>query len=478
MGPVGQKSAPPCARSPARLPPAALPEALAPPASGAAARDSFCCAPSSPVLHALNTTALAGVGTARRLRSTALTARFAARIAEAAGEGVRAAEQESSGRFQLVTAVTAPCLDAAMHVVLFPGADLAADAAGTSTETQRGALALGASIMAELAVRGAAMARDVVNEPDAAMATAAALAALDTAPARHKVPAVLERALAACFEGRPDVSAIETAVQAHVSVVTPTFAGKVEALVFPTGEGPMTVPRPVEVLSARNAERMRSLALSPDAFDAEARALLLADAAWSDSISGNVDGRRVRGAVAEERAYRCAVDFVIERARDTMPLTLYDFVEVNRLVLAGARRNAPRIRKAEAYAGNLHAGIVRQYAEPSAIPGLLATFSHWLENRASDVRGRSLAPEALAAEVHRRLVAIHPFSDGNGRSTRLAAALILLRSNRFPPQLDASEVFLDVFAAHGSATLAGDAYLEAFAAGVARATEIVASRRA
>jgi Fic family protein len=39
----------------------------------------------------------------------------------------------------------------------------------------------------------------------------------------------------------------------------------------------------------------------------------------------------------------------------------------------------------------------------------------------------SLHPVVLAAEMHERLVTIHPFIDGNGRTSRLVMNLILLQ---------------------------------------------------
>jgi Fic family protein len=39
-----------------------------------------------------------------------------------------------------------------------------------------------------------------------------------------------------------------------------------------------------------------------------------------------------------------------------------------------------------------------------------------------------LHPVILAAEMHERLVSIHPFIDGNGRTSRLVMNLILLRN--------------------------------------------------
>lgn len=43
----------------------------------------------------------------------------------------------------------------------------------------------------------------------------------------------------------------------------------------------------------------------------------------------------------------------------------------------------------------------------------------------------ALHPVVLAAEMHERLVAIHPFIDGNGRTSRLEMSLILLQ-NGYP----------------------------------------------
>ena len=51
----------------------------------------------------------------------------------------------------------------------------------------------------------------------------------------------------------------------------------------------------------------------------------------------------------------------------------------------------------------------------------------WLSDAADD-----LHPVALAAQAHHRLVAIHPFIDGNGRTARLVMNLILFRYG-YPP---------------------------------------------
>jgi len=65
-----------------------------------------------------------------------------------------------------------------------------------------------------------------------------------------------------------------------------------------------------------------------------------------------------------------------------------------------------------------------EFPSPVEIPALMGDFSRWL-NGAADT------PETAFA-VHRRLVDIHPFNDGNGRTARLLMNLILIRGG-YPP---------------------------------------------
>lgn len=61
------------------------------------------------------------------------------------------------------------------------------------------------------------------------------------------------------------------------------------------------------------------------------------------------------------------------------------------------------------------------FPNPLKVADLMVEFANWLK-RATD-----LHPVELAAEAHYRLVTIHPFIDGNGRTARLLMNLILLR---------------------------------------------------
>lgn len=65
---------------------------------------------------------------------------------------------------------------------------------------------------------------------------------------------------------------------------------------------------------------------------------------------------------------------------------------------------------------------------PNHIPLLMDEFSNWLN---SDTALR-IHPIKLAALAHYKLVHIHPFIDGNGRTSRLLMNMILMQAG-FPP---------------------------------------------
>ena len=60
---------------------------------------------------------------------------------------------------------------------------------------------------------------------------------------------------------------------------------------------------------------------------------------------------------------------------------------------------------------------------PLKIPTLMNEFINWLK------KAKDLHPVELAAEAHYRLVTIHPFVDGNGRTARLLMNLILIMND-------------------------------------------------
>ena len=65
---------------------------------------------------------------------------------------------------------------------------------------------------------------------------------------------------------------------------------------------------------------------------------------------------------------------------------------------------------------------------PRKVQTLMDEFFSWLENETK------MHPVELASEVHYRLVIIHPFIDGNGRTARLLMNMILMMKG-YPPAI-------------------------------------------
>jgi Fic family protein len=114
---------------------------------------------------------------------------------------------------------------------------------------------------------------------------------------------------------------------------------------------------------------------------------------------------------------------VRELARQGTQLTEMDVRNLQSLVV---KRSDPLIAGRYADQGRFvltDAGR-QSFPSPAEVPALMGDFTGWL----------TAAPDtpATAFTAHRRLVEIHPFNDGNGRTARLLMNLILLRGG-YPP---------------------------------------------
>lgn len=65
-------------------------------------------------------------------------------------------------------------------------------------------------------------------------------------------------------------------------------------------------------------------------------------------------------------------------------------------------------------------GIDVEFPQPRRVPGFMKEFFHWLDGQ------QEMHPVKIASDAHFRFVSIHPFVDGNGRTSRLLMNLILL----------------------------------------------------
>ena len=118
-----------------------------------------------------------------------------------------------------------------------------------------------------------------------------------------------------------------------------------------------------------------------------------------------------------------AIRYVRELARENTPLTEGDVRNLHRLVVQRSRpdiagKYADLARYVRTETGR------HEFPSPAEIPALMGDFGKW-------IGAAPLTPQS-AFTAHRRLVDVHPFNDGNGRTARLLMNLVLIRSG-YPP---------------------------------------------
>ncbi len=122
--------------------------------------------------------------------------------------------------------------------------------------------------------------------------------------------------------------------------------------------------------------------------------------------------------------HRDAIEYVEALAAGDEPITPFHVRQIHRLVQA---------RIDDESAGQYRLLPVRiagaSFMPPEAweVPAAMDDWGTWL-----DATAGTLPPIERAAITHHRLVAIHPFIDGNGRTARLVQNLLLMREG-YPP---------------------------------------------
>lgn len=115
-----------------------------------------------------------------------------------------------------------------------------------------------------------------------------------------------------------------------------------------------------------------------------------------------------------------AISFIRDLAVNKEPISKRILLEIHRLILKEVdKENAGRYRQIPVrISGSQH-----EPPQPYLIDKLMEDFFEFYAYQ----QGR-IHPVILAAEMHERLVSIHPFVDGNGRTARLLMNLILVRN--------------------------------------------------
>jgi Fic-DOC domain mobile mystery protein B len=115
---------------------------------------------------------------------------------------------------------------------------------------------------------------------------------------------------------------------------------------------------------------------------------------------------------AEQDNIARAQDWALARKREL--LTEKFMKDLHKRMLGEVWKWAGKFRQSERNLG------IPFYEIPMALRQLLGDANAWIEYKA-------FPPDEIAVRFHHRLVAIHPFANGNGRHARLMADLLVMR---------------------------------------------------
>lgn len=145
--------------------------------------------------------------------------------------------------------------------------------------------------------------------------------------------------------------------------------------------------------------------------------------------------------------HKDAILYIEDIVRDKESFTEWQIKSIHRLVLKGIN---------DKYAGSYrdHQVIIAgaEHIPPAAflVKEQMENFIKWYDNDA-----QSLHPIERAAMVHIIFVGIHPFVDGNGRTSRLLLNLELMK-NGYPPIIIRTDNRLNYYSALDKAHTLGD----------------------
>jgi Fic family protein/DNA-binding XRE family transcriptional regulator len=132
-----------------------------------------------------------------------------------------------------------------------------------------------------------------------------------------------------------------------------------------------------------------------------------------------ISGRSMREHL-EAINHKDAILLVKELAQAETIIAAKDVLSIHQLVLRGIENSyAGKYRNVQV----MIKGSTHLPPAPYLVEKQMEDFFYWYQDNR-----KAMHPVLLAAEMHERLVTIHPFIDGNGRTSRLLMNLILLQS--------------------------------------------------
>ena len=178
--------------------------------------------------------------------------------------------------------------------------------------------------------------------------------------------------------------------------------------------------RPLAESALRQLQKYYDVELTYTSTAIEGNTLTLRETAELIEHGITIGGKKLKDHLEAVDHYD-AVLWMRELAAQTVPVGEEVVRELHRRIVA---RSEPQIAGLYSQHRRRIAGSPAVFPNPLKIPELMAEFGRALE--------AAPGTPTAAFEAHFRLTAIHPFSDGNGRTARLLMNLLLIRGG-YPP---------------------------------------------
>ena len=178
--------------------------------------------------------------------------------------------------------------------------------------------------------------------------------------------------------------------------------------------------RPMSLAALRELQKYYDVELTYTSNAIEGNTLTFRETAEVIEHGITVGGKKLKDHLEAVDHYE-AVLWMREIASQDIPVDETVVRELHRKIVA---RSEPQIAGIYSPQRRRIAGAPVVFPNPLKVPELMRDFGGWLE-------AAPLTPEA-AFDAHFRLTAVHPFSDGNGRTARLLMNLLLIRGGYVP----------------------------------------------
>ena len=134
--------------------------------------------------------------------------------------------------------------------------------------------------------------------------------------------------------------------------------------------------------------------------------------------------------IAEVKNYRDALYYITKFIEKKQKITVKTILEIHRLTTKKIldKEKCGKFRKSNVYVVSRRGNkiIKVSYTGPIAgqVPKLMKNLVDWMKKSKKE----NICPAIISGIAHAEIAAIHPFADGNGRTARLLATLILYKS--------------------------------------------------